>query len=72
MCRVSETAGPKWIDSYQGLGYRAEVKTDGRSVRKTGQLKQLAMHCMGKHGIMPAGMNLFERILVQAPVYLNH
>jgi hypothetical protein len=26
---------------------------------------------MGKHGIMPAGMNLFERILVQAPVYLN-
>lgn len=28
-CRAAETAGPKWIDSYQGLGYRAAVKIRG-------------------------------------------
>lgn len=29
LCEVVETAGPKWIDSYQGLGYRTKVKIRG-------------------------------------------
>ena len=58
-CRAAETAGPKWIDSYQGLGYRAAVKT--------GQLKQPVMQYVGSHGMMPADMDVFEIMFAHAP-----